>query len=61
VTAVCSTRNVDAVRSIGADHVLDYTKYDCAAIGQRYDLILAANGEWSIWDYKRALTADGAR
>jgi NADPH:quinone reductase-like Zn-dependent oxidoreductase len=51
---------VDAVRSIGADHVLDYTKDDFAAIGQRYDLILAANGDRSIWDYKRALTADGA-
>jgi len=59
VTAVCSTRNVDAVRSIGADHVLDYTKDDFAAIGQRYDVILAANGDRSIWDYKRALTADG--
>jgi NADPH:quinone reductase-like Zn-dependent oxidoreductase len=40
--------------------VLDYTKDDFAAIGQRYDLILAANGNRSIWDYKRALTADGA-
>jgi NADPH:quinone reductase-like Zn-dependent oxidoreductase len=59
VTAVCSTRNVDAVRSIGADHVLDYTKDDFAAIGRRYDLILAANGDRSIWDYKRALSADG--
>jgi NADPH:quinone reductase-like Zn-dependent oxidoreductase len=60
VTAVCSTRNVDAVRSIGADHVLDYTKDDFAAVGRRYDLILAANGDRSIWDYQRALTADGA-
>jgi NADPH:quinone reductase-like Zn-dependent oxidoreductase len=59
VTAVCSTRNADAVRSIGADHVLDYTKDDFAALGQRYDLILAANGDRSIWDYKRALSADG--
>jgi NADPH:quinone reductase-like Zn-dependent oxidoreductase len=59
VTAVCSTQNVDAVRSIGADHVLDYTKDDFAAIGQRYDLILAVNGDRSIWDYKRALTANG--
>jgi NADPH:quinone reductase-like Zn-dependent oxidoreductase len=59
VTAVCSSRNVDAVRSIGADHVLDYTKNDFAAIGQRYDLILAANGDRSIWDYKRALSAAG--
>lgn len=60
VTAVCSTRNVDAVRALGADHVLDYTKDDFAATGQRYDVILAANGDRSIWDYKRALSADGA-
>jgi NADPH:quinone reductase-like Zn-dependent oxidoreductase len=46
-------------RSIGADHVLDYTKDDFAALGQRYDLILAANGHRSIWDYRRALGADG--
>ncbi|MBK7902550.1 MAG: NAD(P)-dependent alcohol dehydrogenase [Proteobacteria bacterium] len=59
VTAVCSTRNVNTVRSIGADHVLDYTTKDFAAIGQRYDLIMAINGDRSIWDYKRALTADG--
>lgn len=60
VTAVCSARNVDAVRALGADHVLDYTKDDFAATGQRYDVILAANGDRSIWDYKRALSADGA-
>ena len=59
VTAVCSTRNVDVVRSIGADHVIDYTKADFATLGQRYDSILAANGNRSIWDYRRALTADG--
>jgi NADPH:quinone reductase-like Zn-dependent oxidoreductase len=59
ITAVCSTRNVDVVRSIGADHVIDYTKDDFAMLGQRYDLILAANGYRSIWDYRRALTADG--
>jgi NADPH:quinone reductase-like Zn-dependent oxidoreductase len=60
VTAVCSTRNVDAVRAIGADHVVDYTKADFATVGPRYDLIIAANGDRSIWDYKRALAADGA-
>ncbi|MCC7181675.1 MAG: NAD(P)-dependent alcohol dehydrogenase [Acidobacteria bacterium] len=60
VTGVCSTRNIDMVRSIGADHVLDYTKDDFAALGQRYDLIMAVNGDRSIWDYKRALSADGA-
>jgi NADPH:quinone reductase-like Zn-dependent oxidoreductase len=60
VTAVCSTRNVDMMRSIGADHVLDYSKDDFAALRQRYDLILAANGNRSIWDYKRALSAHGS-
>jgi NADPH:quinone reductase-like Zn-dependent oxidoreductase len=60
VTAVCSTRNLEVVRSIGADHVLDYNKDDFAALRQRYDLILAANGDRSIWDYKRALSADGS-
>jgi NADPH:quinone reductase-like Zn-dependent oxidoreductase len=59
ITAVCSTTNVDMVRSIGADHVIDYTKDDFATLGQRYDLILAANGYRSIWDYRRALTANG--
>ncbi len=59
VTAVCSTRNVDVVRSIGADHVIDYTKDDFAMHSQRYDVILAANGDRSIWDYRRALTAHG--
>ena len=59
VTAVCSTRNVDLVRSIGADHVIDYTKDGFATHGHRYDLILAANGDRSIWDYKRALSVDG--
>jgi D-arabinose 1-dehydrogenase-like Zn-dependent alcohol dehydrogenase len=44
---------------VGADHVLDYTKNNFAALGQRYDLIVAANGDRSIWDYKRALSANG--
>jgi NADPH:quinone reductase-like Zn-dependent oxidoreductase len=60
VTAVCSTRNVDMVRSIGADHVIDYTKDDFATTGQRYDSILATNGDRSIWDYRRGLTPDGS-
>src|SRR5689334_3166495 len=59
VTAVCSARNVDAVRSIGADHVLDYAKDDFATLGDRFDLIVASNGDRSIWDYKRALNANG--
>ena len=59
VTAVCSTRNVDMVRSIGADHVIDYTKEDFTQNGQRYDLILAANGYHPISEYKRALSPNG--
>ena len=59
VTAVCSTRNLDMARSIGADHVIDYTKEDFATNGQQYDLILAANGDRSISDYKRALSPTG--
>lgn len=60
VTAVCSTRHVDIARSIGADHVIDYTREDFAKQTRRYyDLILAANGNRSIWDYKRALRPNG--
>jgi NADPH:quinone reductase-like Zn-dependent oxidoreductase len=59
VTAVCSTRNGDMVRSIGADHVIDYTQEDFTKSGQRYDLILAANGYHSLSDYKRALGPKG--
>src|SRR5947209_5597531 len=59
VTAVCSTRNLDIVRSIGADQVIDYTQEDFTRNGQRYDLILAVNGYHSISDYKRALNPEG--
>src|SRR5437868_11336931 len=59
VTGVCSTRNVDIVRSIGADHVIDYTQEDFTRNGQRYDLILAVNGYHSISEYKRALHPEG--
>jgi NADPH:quinone reductase-like Zn-dependent oxidoreductase len=59
VTAVCSTRNVDMVRSLGADQVLDYTKEDFTKKEQRYDLILAVNGYHPILDYKRALSPKG--
>ncbi len=59
VTGVCSTRNLDMVRSIGADQVIDYTREDFTQNGQRYDLILAANGYHSISDYKRALSPKG--
>jgi NADPH:quinone reductase-like Zn-dependent oxidoreductase len=59
VTAVCSTRNVDTARSIGADHVIDYTQEDFRKKGQRYDLILGANAHHSIFDYRRALGPNG--
>jgi NADPH:quinone reductase-like Zn-dependent oxidoreductase len=59
VTAVCSTRNVDTARSLGADHVIDYTREDFTRSGQRYDLILAANGYHSIFAYRRALSQNG--
>src|SRR6266568_1930279 len=59
VTAVCSTRNVDMVRSIGADHVIDYTQEDFTKNGQRYDLILAVNGYHPISAYQRALSQEG--
>ena len=59
VTAVCSSGNVDRMRSIGADHVIDYTKEDFARNGQQYDLIIAANGDRSISDYARALSQNG--
>ncbi len=59
VTAVCSTRNVDMVRSIGADHVIDYTQEDCTRNGQQYDLIFAVNGYHSIFAFRRALLPTG--
>ena len=59
VTGVCSTRNLDMVRSIGADHVIDYTKEDFTQNGQRYDLIFDAVGNRSVSDYQRALSPNG--
>jgi NADPH:quinone reductase-like Zn-dependent oxidoreductase len=55
VTAVCSSRNVEIARSIGADHVIDYTRDDFTKNGELYDLILVANGNRSTLEYKRSL------
>ncbi len=59
VTAVCSTKHVAKVRALGADVVIDYTKDDFTRNGQQYDLILAANGNRSLADYRRALNPTG--
>ena len=59
VTAVCSTRNVDMARSLGADHVIDYKREDFTRGRERYDLIYAVNGYHSLWAYKRALRPQG--
>ena len=59
VTAVCSTKSVDTVRSIGADHIIDYTREDVTKSGQQYDLILGVNGYHSIFSYRRALRPTG--
>jgi NADPH:quinone reductase-like Zn-dependent oxidoreductase len=59
VTGVCSTRNLEMVRSIGADHVIDYTQEDFTRNGQQYDLIYDAVGNRSVSDYKRALSPNG--
>jgi NADPH:quinone reductase-like Zn-dependent oxidoreductase len=59
VTAVCSTRNLQTARSIGADHVINYTREDFTRNGQHYDLILAANAYHTIFDYRRALSRGG--
>jgi NADPH:quinone reductase-like Zn-dependent oxidoreductase len=59
VTGVCSTRNVDMVRSIGADRVIDYTKEDISADGERYDVILDTAGNRSLSTLRDALTPTG--
>jgi NADPH:quinone reductase-like Zn-dependent oxidoreductase len=59
VTGVCSTRNVEMVRSIGADHVVDYTREDYTRSGQRYDLIVDMVGNHSLLANRRALNPNG--
>lgn len=59
VTAVCSTRNVEVARSLGADHVVDYSQEDFARGDRRYDLILVVNGNRSLAAYCRALRPRG--
>jgi NADPH:quinone reductase-like Zn-dependent oxidoreductase len=59
VTGVCSTHNVDLVRSIGADHVIDYTKEDFTKADQRYDLIYDLVGNHSFSERRRILNQNG--
>ena len=59
VTGVCSTRNVDLVRSIGADHVIDYAKEDFTRTDQRYDLIFDLVGNHSFSERRRILNPNG--
>ena len=59
VTGVCSARNVELVRSIGADHVIDYAREDFTTSGQRYDVILDNVLNHSLSEYRRVLTSRG--
>ena len=59
VTGVCSTRNVELVRSIGADHVVDYSRDDFTRSGERYDLLLDTVGNRSLRALRRTLTKKG--
>ncbi len=59
ITAVCSTRNVEQTRSLGADRVIDYTKENFAAGDRKYDLIVAVNGNYSLLKCRKALKPDG--
>jgi NADPH:quinone reductase-like Zn-dependent oxidoreductase len=59
VTAVCSTKNIQQANSLGADKVIDYTKNDFTKGSDRYDLILAINGKYPLFSYRRILKSNG--
>ncbi|MBC2902310.1 NAD(P)-dependent alcohol dehydrogenase [Streptomyces cupreus] len=60
VTAVCSARNADMARSLGADHVIDYAREDFTRAGRRYDVVLDLVGNHSLTAFRRAITPTGA-
>ncbi|MEU6272884.1 NAD(P)-dependent alcohol dehydrogenase [Streptomyces populi] len=59
VTGVCSTRNTDLVRSLGADHLVDYTREDFTRLGRRYDVVFDLVGNHSLTGFRRALKPTG--
>jgi len=59
VTGICSSKNVQQTFSLGADYVIDYTKNDFTKSNKRYDIILAVNGNYSLFAYKKCLTTNG--
>jgi len=59
VTAVCGPKNINIVRSIGADRVIDYSKEDFSIGGERYDLVLVVNGKESLFTYRRVMAPKG--
>lgn len=59
VTGVCSTRNLELVRSLGADHVIDYTREDFTRTGEHYDLIIDNVSTHSVSDYRRVMSPHG--
>jgi NADPH:quinone reductase-like Zn-dependent oxidoreductase len=59
VTAACSTNKMETAQSIGADHVIDYTRDDFAQKGKLYDVIVGANAHHSLYDYRRSLSPNG--
>jgi len=59
VTAVCSAHNIEIVRSIGADHIFDYTKENIFTDGRQYDLVLVVNGNRSLFAFRRIMAPQG--